>query len=104
MIGLIFVFSIVAHSATVGNAACFEAGSHYMYQSKVDSFSYHYKIVDSILKKNPYDTSAALMRSIGFMERLTGIKAHSDGDYLGWHAATRKDLLSWQKWHQKHKT
>lgn len=103
MIGLIFVFSIVAHSATVGNSVFSKADSHYIYQMKIDSFSYHYRIVDSVLKKNQYDTSEALMRSIGFMERLTGIKAHPDGDYLGWHAVTRKDLLNWRKWYQKHK-
>ena len=103
MIGLIFVFSIFTHSATVGNPIFSEAEPHYLYQAKADSFNYHYKVVDSVLKKSPYDTSAVFMRSIGFMERLTGIKAHPDGDYFGWHAVTRKDLLNWRKWHQKHK-
>jgi hypothetical protein len=103
MINLILFLSIFNSSATAGNPLVPGAESQRSHQTKVDSFSYHYKIVDSVLKKNPYDTSAALMGSIGFMERLTGIKAHPDGDYLGWHAVTRKDLLNWRKWYQKHK-
>jgi hypothetical protein len=103
MIGLIFIFIIVTHSPTAANSVFFESDYHYIYQTKVDSFRYHYKIVDSVLKRNPYDTSAALMHSITFMERLTGIKAHPDGDYIGWYAVTRMDLINWRKWYQKHK-
>lgn len=103
MIGLIFVFSIVAHCATGDNPALSDTAACYIYQNKIDSFSYHYEIVDSVLRKNVYDTSAVFKRSIDFMERLTGIKAHPDGDYIGWRPATKMDLLSWRKWYQKHK-
>jgi hypothetical protein len=70
-------------------------------QQKIDSFSYHYKIVDSIFIRNPYDTSSVYRMSIKYMERLTGMKAHADGNYLGWMPLTKGDLLRWRDWFEK---
>jgi hypothetical protein len=69
-----------------------------LYQTKVDSFGYHYRIIDSILKRNAYDTSTVLRRSVRFIERVTGIKAHPDGDYIGWKVVAGKDLRAWRDW------
>lgn len=93
MIGLFLVFSLCGSIATENFSAPRE-----LYLRKVDSFEYHYKVIDSVLKRNAYDTSAMLKRSVRFIERLTGIKAHPDGDYIGWRVVVAKDLRAWREW------
>jgi len=57
-----------------------------------------YLITRGTPKGNAYDTSAALKHSVRFMEKRTGIKAHPDGDYIGWRVAVGKDLRAWHEW------
>ncbi len=72
------------------------------YFTKIDSFNYYYRILDSV-KKIPYDSSTICIKAVRFMEKLTGIKAHANGDYFGWHYFIGLDLIEWKKWYKKHK-
>jgi len=56
MIGLVLIVSLCVNTATENISAPRE-----LYQTRVDSFEYHYRIIDSILNRNAYDTSE-LMR------------------------------------------
>lgn len=67
-------------------------------ESKIDSFEYHYKILTRIAKKNPYDTSFICRNAVRYLEKVTGKKAHSDGDYFGWKYFSKKDLEEWRRW------
>lgn len=68
-----------------------------------DSFMHHYNRLDSIITRTVYDTSSYARNSIKYMEKLTSIKAHSDGDYIGWKPFTRRDLICWKEWYDKNK-
>jgi len=67
----------------------------------IDSFMYHYSKLDSIINANPYDTSGVCNHSIQYMERVTNLKAHPDGNFFGWMPFTRQDLIAWKDWHDK---
>ncbi len=69
----------------------------------VDSFMYHYKRLDSLINASPFDTSNACAYSVHYMERVTSMKAHPEGNYLGWMAFTQKDLISSKEWYDKNK-
>jgi hypothetical protein len=69
--------------------------------SGVDSFYFHYNILDSISKKNGrYNNSIACISAVAYLEKTTGIKAHPDGDYFGWKNFSSSDLIKWDKWHK----
>jgi|GEM_PF-2146341 len=87
--------TINANSASVNYYVC--------RQVPLDSFNYHYKMLDSINRKNPYDTSETCSGSIKFMESVTGLKAHSDGDFFGWFLFNRDDLTAWKNWYRAKK-
>jgi hypothetical protein len=36
------------------------------------------------------------------MENYTGIKAHQDGDYFGWHFFSQQDLIAWRNFYKNH--
>lgn len=66
------------------------------------TFGYNYQILDSIIKKNPYNTSIVYKKSVKYMENYTGIKAHQDGDYFGWHFFSQQDLIAWRNFYKNH--
>jgi hypothetical protein len=73
-------------------------------QLQVDSsnlHSYYFKVLDSIIANNPFDTSILCQKAIKFMENQTGIKASFDGNYFGKMLFTRKDLIVWKEWYNK---
>lgn len=98
----IISFLVIGCSSIVGCAQTTDVNSKRS-AFAVDSFIYHYKILDSIINTSPYDTSQSGVYSIHFMETVTDMKAHPDGNYLGWMAFTRKDLISWKEWYDKNK-
>lgn len=65
---------------------------------QVDSFWVYYNQLQSVLKKNPFDTSLLTRSAVHYMEVVTKIKAHPDGNYIGWVLFTGRDLIAWQKW------
>ncbi len=65
-------------------------------------FKHHYKILNTIINKNPYDTSIICIKSVSYMERFTGIKAHTDGNYFGWYSFTKQDLVAWDNFYKKY--
>ena len=70
--------------------------------SGVDSFYFHYHILDSIAKKNGgYDTSTACISAVTYLEKLTGIEAHPTGDILGWKSFSSSDLIKWKGWYRR---
>ena len=64
-------------------------------------FKYNYQILSSIIKKNPFDTSIVCVKAVKYMEKFTGIKAHSDGNYFGWYLFTKQDLETWNNYYKK---
>lgn len=69
-----------------------------------DSFYFHYRILDSISLVSIYDKSLLTKKSVRYMERVSGIMAHPDGDYVGWREFTRVDLINWKKWFDSKKS
>lgn len=65
---------------------------------QVDSFNFYFKELKFILKKNPYDTSQLTRKAVKYMENVTKIKAHADGNYFGWFLFTKNDLTAWEIW------
>lgn len=97
---LIPVFCLTILLINSRKGICY-SGINIEFQEKVDSFYYHYKILDSIVNRNPYDTSYEGLKSLEFMERVTGIKAHPAGDYIGWVRFNKNDLVIWKGWELK---
>jgi len=71
------------------------------HQYYTDSFLFHYRILDAINKKTIYNTSASGEASVKFMEKLTGIKSHRDGNFFGWFEFTKVDLINWLNWYNQ---
>jgi len=70
--------------------------------SGIDSFYFHYNILDSISKKNGgYDKSIACISAVTYLEKLTGIEAHPTGDIIGWKSFSSSDLIKWEKWYRR---
>lgn len=63
-------------------------------------FDKHYHYLDSIYVNNMYDTSC--VKSVIFMEKVTGIKAHPDGNLVGRYYFNRSDLRAWKAWGDEH--
>lgn len=71
--------------------------------SSVDSFYFHYNILDSISKKNGgYDRSILCVSAVKYLEKLTGLKAHPDGSYIGWKHFSSADLVAWKNWQKRY--
>ena len=63
----------------------------------LDSFEYHFNILDSVVQQRPSDTLyMCCYSSIDFMEEKTEIEPSSPGDFFGRSYFTKKD---WEKWH-----
>ena len=86
---------------TSAMAGCGYKGSIKESHLLIDSFTYHYKRLDSMINANPYDTSKACIYSVQYMEKVTGIKSHPDGNFIGWMAFTKRDLIAWKEWYDK---
>ena len=92
---------IVLFCSTLTFISCFSTYKKYSISSvKNDSFYYYYKMLDSISNRNPYESSAKCINAIRYMERISGLKAHLDGNYIGWFSFTKGDLIEWEKWYK----
>lgn len=65
----------------------------------LDSFYYHYKKLS--LATDRYYNGVKYMPSVRYLEKFTGIVAHSGGDYVGWYSFTGMDLTNWSGWYKK---
>ena len=66
-------------------------------------FIINYNILDSISKRNIFDTSQICKGAIKFMEKASSIKPSTNGNYFGKILFTRKDLIKWKDWYDKNK-
>ena len=63
----------------------------------LDSFEYHFNILDSVVQQHPLDTLyTCCTPSIDFMEEKTEIEPSSPDNFFGRRYFTKKD---WEKWH-----
>lgn len=69
---------------------------------EVDSFKYHFNILDSVVRHQPLDTLyRCCTSSIDFMEEKTEIEPSSPGDFSGRSYFTKRDLEKWHEWYEK---
>jgi len=90
---------LFAFTAKANNSNYLIARHFYVEKPNSDSFHIYYRILDSIINVNYYDTSSTCISAVRFMERYTEIKAHPDGDYFGWHSFTKQDLIAWKNYY-----
>ena len=102
MRGLIFLF-ILLTLGFFSLPSCNSANRTKANISSIDSFSYHVQILDSFAKHEPWNTSEICANSVNYMERLTGISAHPDGNIIGWMPFNGKDLYDWKEWYKRDK-
>lgn len=70
----------------------------------VDSFKYHFQILDSVVQRSPIDTFYhCCTQSIEFMEEKTEIEPSSPDGFFGRLYFTKIDLEKWHEWYEKSK-
>ena len=62
------------------------------------------KIVRDRLNNKPWQSLGEVKDAITFLEEITEITSHSNGNYFGRYAPTEEDYTNWKNWLKKNKS
>lgn len=82
---------------------CNAQGQEYYIKAKdkKTAFIYYLKSMDTIVNKNPSDTSFFCINCVRFMQDETRIQSSGKTGYFGREGFTKEDLQKWHEWYEK---